>query len=51
MSFDSHFDHFIAGDKNAIDASARRGWDLFNTKAPVQRPSPRSTIWSPSWHR
>src|SRR5947208_11738948 len=33
MSFDSPFDHFIAGDKNAIDASAQRGWDLFNTKA------------------
>jgi cytochrome c peroxidase len=33
VSFDSPFDHFIAGDKNAIDASAQRGWDLFNTKA------------------
>jgi cytochrome c peroxidase len=33
LAFDSPFDHFIAGDKNAIDASARRGWDLFNTQA------------------
>jgi cytochrome c peroxidase len=33
MSFASPFDQFIAGDKNAIDASARRGWELFNSKA------------------
>src|SRR5215469_9667994 len=33
LSFDSPFDHFIAGDKNAIDASAKHGWELFNTKA------------------
>lgn len=33
FSFDSPFDHFIAGDKAAISASAKRGWDLFNTKA------------------
>jgi cytochrome c peroxidase len=32
ISFDSPFDHFIAGDSNAIDASARRGWKLFNTQ-------------------
>ena len=32
-SFDSPFDHFIAGDKNAISDSAQRGWELFNTKA------------------
>ena len=32
-SFDSPFDHFIAGDANAISDSARRGWELFNTKA------------------
>jgi cytochrome c peroxidase len=32
MSFDSPFDHFIAGEKNAIDDSANRGWKLFNTK-------------------
>jgi cytochrome c peroxidase len=33
ISFDSPFDHFIAGDKNAIDDSAKRGWELFNTQA------------------
>jgi cytochrome c peroxidase len=33
VSFDSPFDHFIAGDKNAIDDGAKRGWELFNTKA------------------
>jgi cytochrome c peroxidase len=33
VSFDSPFDHFIAGDKSAISDSARRGWELFNTKA------------------
>lgn len=33
VSFDSPFDHFIAGDRNAIDESAKRGWELFNTKA------------------
>jgi cytochrome c peroxidase len=33
FSFDSPFDHFIAGDRNAIDDSAKRGWELFNTKA------------------
>src|SRR5467141_3285152 len=32
-SFDSPFDHFIAGDVNAINDSAERGWKLFNTKA------------------
>jgi cytochrome c peroxidase len=32
LSFDAPFDHFIAGDSNAIDASARRGWVLFNTR-------------------
>src|SRR5439155_23038436 len=32
LSFDSPFDHFIAGDKNAIDDSAKRGWELFNTQ-------------------
>ena len=31
ISFDSPFDHFIAGNANAIDASATRGWELFNT--------------------
>src|SRR5205807_2456943 len=33
LSFDSPFDHFMAGDRNAIDDSAKRGWELFNTKA------------------
>src|SRR5260370_27102610 len=33
LSFDSPFDRFIAGDKNAIDDSANRGWELFNTQA------------------
>jgi len=33
LSFDSPFDRFIAGDNNAIDASAKRGWELFNAQA------------------
>ncbi len=33
FSFDSPFDHFIAGDRNAISDSAKRGWELFNTRA------------------
>jgi cytochrome c peroxidase len=33
VSYDSPFDHFIAGDKSAIDEAAQRGWELFNTKA------------------
>jgi cytochrome c peroxidase len=33
VSFDSPFDHFIAGNKSAISDSAKRGWELFNTKA------------------
>jgi cytochrome c peroxidase len=32
-SFDSPFDHFIAGDANAISDSAKRGWEWFNNKA------------------
>jgi cytochrome c peroxidase len=32
-SFDSSFDHFIAGDVSAISDSSRRGWELFNGKA------------------
>lgn len=36
-SFDSPFDHFIAGDGNAVSDSARRGWSLFNTKAKCNR--------------
>jgi cytochrome c peroxidase len=31
LSFDSPFDHFAAGEDNAIDASAEHGWELFNT--------------------
>jgi cytochrome c peroxidase len=33
VSFDAPFDHFIAGDKTAINDAARRGWELFNTQA------------------
>jgi cytochrome c peroxidase len=32
VSFDSRFDHFIGGDESAIDDSAKRGWELFNTR-------------------
>src|SRR5258708_39079614 len=32
LSFDSPFDHYVAGDSSAIDASAKRGWVLFNTR-------------------
>jgi cytochrome c peroxidase len=32
-SFDSPFDHFIAGNRNAIDDAAKHGWELFNAKA------------------
>ena len=31
--FDSPFDHYMRGDSNAISAPAKRGWELFNTKA------------------
>ncbi len=37
VGFDSPFDRFIAGDGNAMDASAKRGWELFNTKAHCNR--------------
>src|ERR1700741_736040 len=37
LSFDSSFDHFIAGDPNAIDDAAKRGWVLFNAKAKCNR--------------
>lgn len=33
LSGNSPFDRFMAGDQNAMSASARRGWDLFNGKA------------------
>ena len=32
IAFDTPFDRFMAGDQNAISASARRGWSLFNGK-------------------
>jgi cytochrome c peroxidase len=32
LSFDSPFDHFTAGDRNAIDEAAKRGWEIFNTR-------------------
>jgi cytochrome c peroxidase len=37
VSFDSPFDHFIAGDTGAISDSAKRGWALFHTKAHCNR--------------
>ena len=37
VSFDSPFDHFIAGETSAISDSAKRGWELFNTKARCQK--------------
>ena len=33
VSFDSPFDHFVAGEQNAISDAAKRGWESFNTKA------------------
>jgi cytochrome c peroxidase len=30
FSFDSPFDHYIAGESGAIDDSAKRGWKIFN---------------------
>ena len=33
FSFDSPFDHFMAGERKAISDSAKQGWDLFNTRA------------------
>ncbi len=32
-SFDSPFDHFVAGDRAAIEDAAKRGWELFNGQA------------------
>jgi cytochrome c peroxidase len=37
FSFDSPFDRFVAGDPNAINDAAKRGWELFNTKAHCNR--------------
>jgi cytochrome c peroxidase len=30
LAFDSPFDHFIAGDQNALTAQQKRGWEIFN---------------------
>jgi cytochrome c peroxidase len=30
ISFDSPFDHYMAGESGAIDESAKRGWKIFN---------------------
>ncbi len=30
VAFDAPFDRFLAGDEKALDASAKRGWALFN---------------------
>jgi cytochrome c peroxidase len=32
LSFDCPFDHFIAGDTNAIGGAAKGGWEIFNTR-------------------
>ncbi|MHB9074053.1 MAG: cytochrome-c peroxidase [Desulfobaccales bacterium] len=37
ISFDAPFDRFINGDQNAIDAAAKRGWEIFNTRAHCNR--------------
>jgi cytochrome c peroxidase len=37
VAFDSPFDHFIAGDPNAINDAAKRGWALFNTRGRCNR--------------
>ena len=37
VSFDSPFDRFIAGEAGVISDSAKRGWELFNTKARCQK--------------
>jgi cytochrome c peroxidase len=33
VAFDSPFDHYVAGERNAIDPAAQRGWELFNGQA------------------
>jgi cytochrome c peroxidase len=33
IAYDTPFDHFIAGEANAIDDGAKRGWQIFNTRA------------------
>jgi cytochrome c peroxidase len=37
LSFDSPFDHFIAGERGAISDAAKRGWELFNGRALCNR--------------
>jgi cytochrome c peroxidase len=37
LAFDSPFDRFMNGDKNAIDEAAKRGWALFNRQARCNR--------------
>ena len=37
VSFESPFDRFDAGEEDAIDYAAQRGWELFNTKAHCNR--------------
>ncbi len=32
IAYDTPFDHFTAGEANAIDDSAKRGWQIFNTR-------------------
>jgi cytochrome c peroxidase len=32
VSFDTPFDHFMAGDQNAISAQAKLGWSIYNGK-------------------
>lgn len=32
VAFGSPFDRYIAGDKKAIEASAKRGWNIFNSR-------------------
>jgi cytochrome c peroxidase len=33
LAFDTPFDHFIAGDRDALGEDAKRGWQLFNGRA------------------
>ncbi len=32
IAYDAPFDHFIAGEANALDEGAKRGWQIFNTR-------------------
>ena len=49
LSFDSPFDHFIAGDRNAIDDEAKRGWEIFNTRGRCNK-CHALTLWDVSGH-